>query len=285
VIDAAAWPLRPVAIGAVAHAALGRSGGAARLLAPMTSSAYATAAGQIVWLGTATASRHARAILLAGDAIPVADAWMSGIDTFRVTTEGLSPWRPRRVRVDAGVARLLLGGWRRLSDDLPFLGLPLGFGVRLAGRTPGWPLDRAATAAGALARACARDDALAASGSAVALLGVGDGLTPSGDDFVGGVLFARRLLAEAGTADRGAWRRATLTILAVASSRTHPISAALLGDLAGGSGWEPLHDLVAALAGVSADSALDAARRLVRLGHSSGWDLLAGFGAGLGMLA
>ena len=29
------------------------------------------------------------------------------------------------------------------------------------------------------------------------------------------------------------------------------------------------------------DAARDAARRLVRLGHSSGWDMLAGLGAGL----
>ena len=68
-------------------------------------------------------------------------------------------------------------------------------------------------------------------------------------------------------------------------SRTHPVSAALLGDLAGGMGWAPLHDLVAALADENVRLADGPAQRLVRLGHSSGWDLLAGFAAGLGASA
>jgi hypothetical protein len=148
-----------------------------------------------------------------------------------------------------------------------------------------FPLAGARAAAEALAMACTRDDARAAADAAVALLGVGDGLTPSGDDYVGAALFARHLLAVAGLADATAWRRAAERVLAVAPTRTHPIGLTLLGDLAGGLGWAPLYELVAALANGAPGAALEAAGRLTRLGHSSGWDLLAGLGAGLGVLS
>src|SRR5207253_489801 len=81
---------------------------------------------------------------------------------------------------------------------------------------------------------------------------------------------------------RGAagWRDAADAVRAAAARLTHPIGAALLGDLLVGEGWAALHDLAAALARDDEPAALEAARRLTRLGHSSGWDLLAGFVAG-----
>jgi hypothetical protein len=51
----------------------------------------------------------------------------------------------------------------------------------------------------------------------------------------------------------------------------------LLGDLLDGDAYAPLHDLAAALARDDAGAALDAAVRLTRIGHSSGWDMLTGF--------
>jgi hypothetical protein len=60
------------------------------------------------------------------------------------------------------------------------------------------------------------------------------------------------------------------------------VSATLLGDLLEGYGHAPLHELAGALARRAGDGALDAAGRLVRLGHTSGWDMLAGFIAGAG---
>src|SRR3989442_421674 len=77
---------------------------------------------------------------------------------------------------------------------------------------------------------------------------------------------------------------APAVVATAARQRTHPISAALLGDLVAGDAYGPLHDLACALA--AGTSALEPARRLTRLGHSSGWDLLAGFlGALTGRLA
>ncbi|MGH7391093.1 MAG: DUF2877 domain-containing protein, partial [Candidatus Rokuibacteriota bacterium] len=70
-------------------------------------------------------------------------------------------------------------------------------------------------------------------------------------------------------------------VRALARARTHPVSAALLGDLLAGEGWAPLHDLARAVAADDGAAAVAAAGGLVRLGHSSGWDLLTGFLAAL----
>jgi uncharacterized protein DUF2877 len=270
--------VRPTAIGAVARAALVRSHGSARVLARLTGSVYLAAGDQIAWLGGAAAPLHPRSIVAAGA------PWLA-TDELVVAIDGLVPWRPRSLRLDAATARRIVDAFRQLLSRVERLGTPAGFGERLTGRALRWPLDAAGPAAEALASACARDDATAATSAAVALLGVGAGLTPSGDDFVGGALFARDLLARAGVAALGPWRRASRVILDAAALRTHPVSAALLADLAGGMGWAPLHDLVAALAEGTVDLADGPARRLVQLGHSSGWDLLAGFAAGLGARA
>jgi hypothetical protein len=132
----------------------------------------------------------------------------------------------------------------------------------------------------ALAAACDADDAGAAIAPATRLLGLGPGLTPAGDDLVGGVLFGRAVLGRGGTADRRAWTSAGTAIAAAARGRTHPISAALLADLAAARGHAPVLELVAALSAGRVDAALDAASRLTAIGHSSGWDILAGVALG-----
>jgi hypothetical protein len=136
---------------------------------------------------------------------------------------------------------------------------------------------RARPSARALADACEADDPAGAVAAAGALLGLGAGLTPSGDDYVGGVLFARRLLGRGSAA----WDTAVARIVADAAGLTHPISARLLADLAAGEGWAPLHDLALGLAAGDPDAALRAARALTALGHTSGWDILAGVVGGL----
>jgi hypothetical protein len=172
-------------------------------------------------------------------------------------------------------ARALLTGIRDASIAAP----PLGLGQLLTGETPAFPLDRAVPHAIAVATACEADDPAALRLAAEPLLGLGPGLTPSGDDFVGGVLFARRL---AGGDTGPGWERAALTLVERARARTHPISVALLADMAEGHGHEPLHDLVAALlSGAAAPGAREPVRRLTRLGHSSGWDMLTGVLAGV----
>ena len=268
--------IRAVEVGAVARAALGRSAGVAEPLAAHGPH-YLLAAGEIVWLGGPGAVLHPRAVV----------------------TAGRLPGRPERVVVDLAGARLwdpplpapvattayaavCAGLIATLVMERPAHGLATLLSPAM---TPPPGLDgallaRARPAVLALAAACDADDAAAAVAPATRLLGLGPGLTPAGDDLVGGVLFARAVLARAGAADGPAWALAGAAIVAAARVLTHPVSGALLADLAAGSGHAPLLDLVAALAGRRHDAALGAARRLAAIGHSSGWETLAGFAAG-----
>jgi hypothetical protein len=124
----------------------------------------------------------------------------------------------------------------------------------------------------ALAAAYRSDDAEAVDHASRPLLGLGGGLTPSGDDLVGAALFGRLLVAE----DATGWRAAGARLVAEAQEASHAISAALLADLVAGASFAPLHALADALAAGDDVAARAAALTLVALGHSSGWDMLAG---------
>ncbi len=114
------------------------------------------------------------------------------------------------------------------------------------------------------------------------LVGLGPGLTPSGDDFVGGMLFAAQTLQDAYPQEFCREERPVLEFLNWARSQTNSISFALLSDLASGHGPEPLHELSAMLLdGRNPDSMMPAIRRVLGIGHTSGWDLLSGFITGM----
>jgi hypothetical protein len=241
------------------------------VVAALTSSTYLDVGGEVVWLGRSDGSRHPRAIEVSGE--------VTTEGAVSIDAAGLAPW-PRRGgrRADARTARQaareLIDRLRRgPTDAAP----PGGLGRLLVGTAPDFPLERAAGAVERMAIACERDDAAGAEAAAAPLLGLGPGLTPAGDDLVGGVLFARHAVAGP---DPG-WTRAAAAIAARARSRTHPISATLLADLAAGEGWDPLHDLVEALGAGASAEAWAALGRLSRLGHSSGWDLATGALVGL----
>jgi Protein of unknown function (DUF2877) len=103
--------------------------------------------------------------------------------------------------------------------------------------------------------------------AAADLIGLGPGLTPSGDDFLIGALAMLDALEQTNT-------HAALgeAILATAS-RTSPLSASLLRAATAGHVGENLHTMVAAVIAGDAEAALAAA---ARVGHTSGWDALAG---------
>ncbi len=94
------------------------------------------------------------------------------------------------------------------------------------------------------------------------LIGLGPGLTPSGDDYLGGVMVALHLLHRPSQA-ASLWRWLEPKL----ASRTSAISAAHLAAAATGEAHEALHDV---LHGNLDLDALDA------VGHCSGWDALAG---------
>lgn len=104
---------------------------------------------------------------------------------------------------------------------------------------------------------------------AQALIGLGPGLTPSGDDYLGGVLIALHQLDREKQA-RGLWRW-----LEPRLARTSAISGAHLAAAAAGEGHEALHACLQALFSADADWPR-ALAELTNVGHTSGWDSLAG---------
>jgi len=99
------------------------------------------------------------------------------------------------------------------------------------------------------------------------LIGLGSGLTPSGDDFLIGALAMLDALEQTNIhAELG---RAVVA----AADRTSPLSASFLRAAAAGHVGENLHRMIAAIMTGEADAAVAAA---TRIGHTSGWDTLAG---------
>ena len=262
--------LRIVAIGERARRALERSGGAARPLAAFPESPWYEADREIVWIGSRLPALHPRAVMTASPP-------MRGRE-LRFESIPRTAWSPRRAKFDSSQAASIVSSARRLQRMVSGLGTPGGFGALLVRRTPEFPLDRAVPLVGTLARAFAHDDPDAVLDASLPLLGLGAGLTPSGDDLVGGALFGRLLVSSA----KARWKGVGRILSKEIRSRSHAVSAALFDDLVAGRTFAPLHDLAAALAASDAEHALAAARTLVAIGHSSGWDMLAGFLIGIG---
>jgi hypothetical protein len=103
------------------------------------------------------------------------------------------------------------------------------------------------------------------------LIGLGGGLTPSGDDALGGAMIALHSMGCDWLRD-ALWSR----LQAPAATATGAISYAHLWAAAQGYGHEALHGtLNALLAGRAGDMRADLAA-IDAIGHTSGWDALAG---------
>ena len=108
-------------------------------------------------------------------------------------------------------------------------------------------------------------------GEAADLIGLGPGLTPSGDDLLGGALVALHLLGRIDLRD-ALWQKVREPALADANA----ISRAHLTAAAQGLGGAALH---AVLNDVLTGTTAALPRRLAAveaIGHTSGWDALAG---------
>ena len=131
------------------------------------------------------------------------------------------------------------------------------------------------------------------------LVGLGPGLTPSGDDFLGGLMVALSAALEGVALDDSEipgchpWQNTAPSVAALAESvtghsftKTTRISAALLEQSARGIGSAAQHHLLRCLLETEDSPSLNSvAFAMTRLGHTSGWDTLAGtlLGVGLGL--
>ncbi|WP_157020325.1 oxamate carbamoyltransferase subunit AllH family protein, partial [Mesorhizobium xinjiangense] len=188
-------------------------------------------------------------------------------------------WHPARPPVWSSAT--LAGGLEALENLLP--AAPPAEGLGCYARQSPLAIGLAARAAGSHISVIrdwldqSRPTASPLLDSAVgALLGLGPGLTPSGDDFLAGLLAALRIV---GRQHDSAilWR----IIVERGPAATHPISLAHLTSAAEGRLAERLHHVIDAI--LAADisglgAGLDA---LCGQGHSSPWDALAGIAVAL----
>jgi hypothetical protein len=140
----------------------------------------------------------------------------------------------------------------------------------------------------ALAARCAAGDLAGAVEVAESLVGLGPGLTPSGDSMISGFLLALRLL---GGATAGGMRAVWLAdwlgaaVTCYAEQRTTALGAALLHCAARGQAAEEVSAVLRGFAGHQPVES--AARRLLAAGRELGaeltWGLVAGCGAALAL--
>jgi len=264
---------RVIAIGARAREALERSRGHAEALTAFPGSPYLRAAGELIWVGSRLSTAHPRAVLLDSPAT-LGDGMRFGALPPAERDACAAPV------ADAESLARARRGCAELIADLDSIGQAKGLGMLLVGRTPPFPLDACVPHIARLAAALRADDGEVAYLAAYPLLGLGTGLTPSGDDLVGAMLFAR-LLAARVEGDHQRWNAIAHRLAADVVARSNEISAALFADLVAGESFATLAGLLRALCAGDHAAAINAARALTPIGHSSGWDMLAGVVLGL----
>lgn len=246
---------------------------------------------RVVALVTSGAVRLPNAVLLAGDRtapgagaapLPVVKVGACGsVGGGGLTVAGLHVqvrrwWDPAPVLGPISAARLAAG-----TDRLQ----------RICADSPRGPGLSGCDGPAELARRCVAGDLPGAVEAAERIVGLGPGLTPSGDDMLAGLLLALRLLGGAipgGAApvDRArhaggpVWLADWLgaAVVADAGGSTTALAATLLHCAARG---EAAGEVAAVLHGIAGREPMDAAAyRLLATGHTSGADLAWGLVAG-----
>ena len=127
-----------------------------------------------------------------------------------------------------------------------------------------------------IAKACLLRDMSGLLQKANALVGLGEGLTPSGDDFLGGLLFCVNTIQRLYPAFMNLNYSEQALFIESAKQRTHLISFTLLKDLSNGQAVEPLHELIHSVFSDQPPESIRPVSCLTQIGHSTGWDLLTG---------
>jgi hypothetical protein len=132
-----------------------------------------------------------------------------------------------------------------------------------------------------LARAIEQRNTRSISDSALNLLGLGPGLTPSGDDIVMGALGMLVWRARLGDFPTAGVADVVQAITEEAPRRTNLISTRLLHYACRGVLYAPAMELGAALLIGEGTNIYEPARRLLKIGSSTGADMASGLLAGL----
>jgi hypothetical protein len=191
---------------------------------------------------------------------------------------GAENWDPtpdwQRLRADQGFTSRLPALRRLLAAGAPPGGLAglLDEGEVAADSLAAQLLATAGPLAAALQSALRSGNRSRLQPAAAGLAGLGGGLTPSGDDYLVGVMHAlwiQRPPAES--------TELSELLVSAAVPRTTPLSAAWLQAAADGQASRLWHDLLEALLSAEGGAIEAPARALMAVGHTSGADALAGF--------
>jgi hypothetical protein len=139
-----------------------------------------------------------------------------------------------------------------------------------------WPMFRKTI------QECLKQNMPMALDSAEGLVGLGSGLTPSGDDFLGGMFFIFNFLRINYTASFVFDLNRISEFIDRNKEKTNLISLTMLKDLANGQAPAPLYEFVNSLMDHQPiDSSINSASLMTQIGHSTGWDMLTGVLVGL----
>lgn len=286
-------------IGARAGAALGESDRRWRVLASVSGAIYIESdAEELLWISASSRALHSRAILLGGvphgrpaagtECVVEAGCLRIGSE-LSIRLRDAAVWQCQLSARDEVRAvefpRRILG-----AIDLAVRGgAPRGVFTRLtlpaseegiAGSQAPFLTELAAVvgpAIMALSRVSAGCGVAVGLREASGLVGLGEGLTPSGDDLVGAFLFTLRALDSGLRGRLGVDWQSVDAWLHCVKPLTNKISFAVLSDHAHGEAAAPLSALLsAALGGLSEERLARRAARVAGIGHSSGWDMLTG---------
>jgi len=296
-------------IGKVARSLLEPDSGG-KVLAGFSNAAYLYSdRDELFWLGTITAPLHQRCIQTTGSLprltrdtpFTVRDRHLAiGFDTD--LDFGSAPiWEAPCISPAEAIAIDDIPA--RVCEAISILGNlpePAGFGslipaiIQIAQTNDGSRLlpnpsaitNFAWSAVEEIAIACLSHDSLKIFARAGDLVGLGEGLTPSGDDFVGGLLFCINKLQRLYPDFSPVEFPDPVDFVESKKSCTHLISFTILRDHALGHSVESLHQFMDTLLTRRSSGSIHLILKdLVQMGHSTGWDMLAGVLTGLQLVS
>ena len=287
---------------------LATAGFSGKVLAVLPTTIYLVGGdGEILWMSQEGLTMHRRSILVSfwpgaicvGQGFFVQGPFLRFSEEVTIDLDPATEWKPSGIVLEQTQPIFVVNVCvRRLVEAVTKLGNAKGFGQIIPQIIPMTSsliegnrqaiskadplLAKARNSILDLATACFNFDMAEATRRGKELVGLGPGLTPSGDDFLGGLLFAAHSLKTAYPQDFN-WEEEPVTdLIDWASAQTHPISQAILRDHASGHGPEPLHEVVTSLLnGQDLPRTMGGVKRLTGIGDTSGWDILAGTLAGM----
>jgi len=295
-------------IGSKAKALLALPGFSGKVFAVFSTTVYlASGDGEILWMSQEGLAMHRRCILASfrpgsiyvGQNFSLYGPFLRFPEEVTIDLDPATEWKPFAVGPKhAKPLTVIHACTRRLFEAVTKLGDAKGLGQMIPQMIPtilslfngnkqaisnADPLlAKARNSILNLATACFNFDMTEVTRRGRELVGLGPGLTPSGDDFLGGLLFAAHSLKTA-YPEEFDWKEEHIVgLIDWACTQTHSISHTILRDHAFGHGPEPLHDVVTSLLkGQDLGRTMEGAERLLGIGDTSGWDILAGMLTGM----